>query len=115
VDERERINRVYLAFYRQNEADLGHYFRTLYNLVKFVDRSEIPDKKLYTNLIRAQLSSIELALLFYNCLSDLGREKFKPLVEKYSLLKTLPRAKLLNPTDHERLYDASAYTGALSL
>jgi hypothetical protein len=30
-------------------------------------------------------------LLFHDCLSSLGEESFKPLVEKYGLLKHLPR------------------------
>src|SRR5215213_5051365 len=50
--------------------------------------SPVKDKHLYTNLVRAQLSSYEIALTFYNCLSEMGREKFKPLVERYALLKT---------------------------
>jgi hypothetical protein len=107
--ERERINKVYLAFYADNGAEIGHYFRTLYNLVKFVDRSDVTDKRFYTNLIRAQLSSYELALIFYNCLSDLGSEKFKPLLQQYALLKTLPRDQLFNPTDHVSLYETPAY------
>lgn len=80
----------YEFFYREHQALLGHYFRLLYNLVKLVKRTEGIDNRFYTNLIRAQLSSAELKLIFYNCLSDWGREKFKPLVEEFALLKTLP-------------------------
>ncbi len=36
-------------------------------------------------------------LLFYNCLSSRGSEKFKPLVQRYALLKTLPNDTL--PSD----------------
>jgi hypothetical protein len=78
--------------------------------VKFVHQSDIDDKRLYTNLIRAQLSSYELVLLFYNCLSELGREKFKPLVEVYALLKTLPRDLLANAPDHVPLFANGAYS-----
>jgi hypothetical protein len=100
----EKINVAYSAFFLEAQAEIGHYFRSLYNIVKFVDRSEVVEKNLYTNLVCAQLSSYELALLFYNCLSDIGKEKFKPLVEKYSLLKTLPKQMLFNPPDHLPLY-----------
>jgi len=102
-NELEIIQAAYAAFYKRSQGDVGHYFRTLYNLVKLVDRSYVTDKRFYTNLIRAQLSSNELSLLFYNCLSDLGREKFKPLVEKYALLKTVPRETLIRP-HHIQLY-----------
>lgn len=77
--------------------------------MKFVNRSDVTDKRFYTNLIRAQLSSHELLLLFYNCLSDLGREKFKPLVEEYGLLKNMPQELLYNPPDHKPLFDEKAY------
>ena len=63
---------------------------------------------LYTNLIRAQLSSYELALLFYNCLGDIGREKFKSLVEEYALLQNMPDEILLD-VSHKELYDERAF------
>jgi hypothetical protein len=107
----DRINKTYLAFYEGLEAELGHYFRSLYNIMKFVDGSVLPNKRLYTNLVRAQLSAYELALLFYNCLSDLGSEKFKPLVERYALLKMVPSKMLPTPRLHMALYNNGAYAG----
>jgi hypothetical protein len=109
--EFERLNKTYLAFYGAVEAEIGHYFRSLYNIIKFIDNSTVSDKRIYTNLVRAQLSSYELALLFYNCLSEMGNEKFKPLVERYALLKMVPRHELLNPDAHVALYLPSAHNG----
>jgi Putative phage abortive infection protein len=97
------LNEVYMRFYREHEAELGHYFRSLYNTVKLVHESNVQDKRLYTNLVEAQLSSYELLVVFYNCLSEMGREKFKPLVIEYELLKHLSRTELLDPT-HPSLY-----------
>jgi hypothetical protein len=106
------IEDAYSRFNLEYQADLGHYFRNLYNLVKFVDRSELPspEKKFYTNLVRAQLSSDELLVLFYNCISHFGKDKFKPLVERYALLKGLPQKLLLNE-EHGAFYDIAAYGG----
>jgi hypothetical protein len=87
---------------------VGHYFRNLYNIVKFVDRSDVADKQFYTNFVRAQLSSHELLLLFYNCATSLGDEKFKPLVERYAFLKHMPEALLIDHS-HSNWYDPSAY------
>lgn len=106
---KDRINNTYCDFYKCHQSEVGHYFRNLYNIIKLIENSDLEDKKLYTNLVRAQLSSFELALLFYNALSDKGVEKFKPLIEKYSLLKTLPADKLLLEEDHLFLYAKSAY------
>jgi hypothetical protein len=80
----------YDIFYREHQSALGHYFRLLYNIVKLVKRNPGIDQRFYTNLVRAQLSSAELMLLFYNCLSEWGEEKFKPLVEEFALLKNMP-------------------------
>ena len=107
--ELERINKTYLAFYEEHQSEFGHYFRSMYNIVKLVDNSPVEDKRFYTNLIRAQLSSFELALLFYNSLSEMGSDKFKPLIEKYSLLKTVPKKSLINPREHLPLYSEGAF------
>lgn len=87
---------------------MGHYFRNLYHIVKFVDNSDLENKKTYTNFVRAQLSSFELVLIFYNCLSDKGSEKFKPLVEEYSLLKNMNTDLVFNQK-HLNEYCHKAY------
>lgn len=108
-NELGRINKTYLDFFEEYQSEIGHYFRTMYNIFKFVDKSSTEDKRLYTNIVRAQLSSFELALLFYNALSDAGSEKFKPLIEQYSLLKTVPKELLLKAEAHSELYNENAY------
>lgn len=108
LEQISQIDLVYNVFYPEYEAEIGHYFRSLYNLVKFVDQSSIEDKRLYTNLIRAQLSSWELGLLFYNCLSEYGRDHFKPLVRRYALLKSLPSFAILEP-EHAGFYGPEAF------
>lgn len=100
---------VSLDFYKERQTELAHYFRTLYNIVKFIHESEVSNKKFYTNLVRAQLSSQELLLIFYNCASPLGSEKFKPLIEKYGLFKMLPKEYLLDPEEHLSLFSEAAY------
>lgn len=107
---KEKINNGYLTFYKSKQNEIGHYFRILYNIIKFIDVSNLDDKKRYTNLLRAQLSSSELRIIFYNCLSEEG-VKFKPLIEKYSLLKFLPldNNSLLFNGEEKSLYENSAY------
>lgn len=100
------FNAVYLAFFSNYQNDLSHYFRTLYHIVKFVDQSNISDKKRYTSIVRAQLSAFELLLLFYNGLSPLGT-KFKPLINEYNLLKNLNSTDLLN-SQHIKLYNITS-------
>jgi len=103
------VQDIYSRLYDELQSEVGHYFRTLYHIVKLVNESGVPNKQRYTSLARAQLSSYEQAFLFYNCLSTQGDKKFKPLVEKYALLENLPTELLLFPRLHIPLYAASAY------
>jgi hypothetical protein len=102
------VNESYLDFFREHQASLGHYFRTIYQIVKLVDNYGGEDAKYYTNFLRAQFSTYEHILLFYNCLSDMGRERFHPLIIKYQLLNNLNKKELIHES-HIELYPKKAY------
>jgi hypothetical protein len=102
----EEINTAYKLYYEVHKTNLGHYFRNLYRIVKFIDETsfykseecgtqqECNDKNFeerynYVSMIRAQLSDYELGWIFYNCACEFGRDKFLPLVNKYKFLKNL--------------------------
>lgn len=96
-----------------------HYFRCMYRIVKLVDETEVlADKdenkellkrKEYVSILRSKLSRYELVWLFYNGLTY-GKDKFKPLIEKYALLKNLRQDLLVSKRDI-KLYSPSAYGG----
>lgn len=96
-------NFFYQDFLMPNGILVNHYFRNIYQILKFVhcqkfDENEEKNhgiKKQYTNILRAQLSSFEATLLFYNCLSEQG-DKLTPLVKKYDLLKHLEKHWLID-------------------
>lgn len=98
----------YETQYSKYHEQLGRYFRHLYRIFKFIHLSNIENKKWYASIIRAQLTSAEQIVLFYNCLSCHGKEKFKPLVEEYSLLNNLPIEFLIQP-EHKILFQERAY------
>lgn len=75
-------------------CSMGNYFRMLYHLYKMVDVAPVRDKFFYTRIIRAHLSGAEARLIAYNCVVGEGRQKFKMLVEKYSVLHNLGREGL---------------------
>lgn len=89
---------AYDKLYNNNKADLSHYFRSVYHIIKFIDESEIEDKKRYVGLLRAQISSYEQIVIFYNCLHKYG-EKFKILAVRYNLFKNIDEGLFINP-DH---------------
>lgn len=103
------IQESYRTFYKEHQAELGHYFRHLYHIVKFIKTAPIENKRHYTALLRAQLSGYEHLMLFYNGLSEYGFQKFKPLIEEFALLENMPQEHLVARHLHIKLYEPSAY------
>ncbi|WP_298717098.1 putative phage abortive infection protein, partial [Chitinophaga sp.] len=103
----------YVKYYGGHQFRLGHYFRHLFQTVKYVDEQpflKYKDKYGYIKTLRAQLSTYEQALLFLNSLSIIGRiweyspeykksnlklidsvrKLNKQFITKYNLIKNLP-------------------------
>lgn len=94
-----RIN--YIPF-EGHMANLSHYIRHLFQLVKYVDE-HYPDsnnykaKHDYIATLRSQLSIYEQLFIYYNSLSALGnpwinnsKSNDENLLKKYTVLKSLP-------------------------
>jgi len=81
---------------------LGHYFRNLYQVLKLIDNTDeqilsMEEKQKYSSILRAQLSTYELALLSINCLENIvDQGEFKNLLIRYSMLEHLPLEKIEN-------------------
>lgn len=92
----------YINIQKNHNHVLGHYFRNLYQALKIIDGYEVnklsrEEKRKYSSILRAQLSTKELALLFVNCLegvSDSGQ--FKNLLVEFQMLEHLPVQKRNN-------------------
>ncbi|QPT38334.1 putative phage abortive infection protein [Neisseria cinerea] len=80
----------YIYNTKQQKQYFGHYFRNLFHVFKFIESSRFnkDEQKEYAEIVRAQLSYLELHFLFLNCLIDEGSE-FKRYVKKFELLKEL--------------------------
>lgn len=71
---KELKSQAFETVYKKNENLLGHYFRNLYRIVKIIQEEEFHidkeknenEKKKYRGILRAQLSSYELIIIFYN-------------------------------------------------
>lgn len=86
-----------------HQSRLGHYFRHLFQTIKFIDGQPntlltYRDKYIYVKTLRAQLSNHEQAVFFYNSLTSLGKpweigktKDDKKLITKYNLIKNLPK------------------------
>lgn len=94
------VKNRYSLIQNQNNHILGHYFRNLYQALKLIDGYEKSivsdsDKRKYASILRAQLSSKELAILFVNCLENVSDQgQFKNLLIEYAMLEHLPIKKI---------------------
>lgn len=84
-----------------HQRRLSHYFRHLFQIVKFVDEQDqdllnYEAKYSYLSNLRAQLSTHEQMMLYYNALSVLGQPWLNKDLsgenhfEKYCLIKSIP-------------------------
>lgn len=81
---------------------LRPYFGHLFEILKFIDTRDFlhkSQKQEYANELRSFLTSYELIWIFYDCLFGPSNTNLKPLVEKYSLLKYIPRNSLTTTKD----------------
>jgi len=101
---------------------LGHYFRHLFQTVKFINDQPIIDYKQkyeYIKILRAQLSTFEQVLFFYNSMSTIGMawgkseeitdENYK-LITKYNLVKNI-NFELNQIIDVKEFYPRVIYEG----
>ena len=84
----------YAAMFKKHEPVLAPYFRTLYHVFRYIEKSKLKDQTQYSDVVRAMLSGPELAFLAANCLGEYGL-KFNTYVNKYHLLKHLPHQQNL--------------------
>ncbi len=90
----------YKVIQEKHNHIFGHYFRNLYQALKLIHSysdSVLPQerKRKYASILRAQLSTMELTLLFINCLDGVSdKGEFKNLLIEYQMLEHLPVAQL---------------------
>lgn len=77
---------------------------------------EPEEKQFYCNIVRAQFSTDELVLIFYNSLTpinyysekpNLGYPNFKYLIDKYDVLQNI-NSRLLLDKAHENIFNKNA-------
>ena len=108
----DSLEMAYKAFWNDHQRELGHYFRLLYNIFRFLAESE-HSKQFHGKLVRSQLSDQELLILHYNCLSDKGRPFIK-YVEQFELFDNLPPVALIE-AQHAELLPRACFGSNLML
>ena len=86
-------------------CNVGYFYRYIYNVVNFVYGQtafkDVHDKEKYLNLLQAQLSDEELALLFYDAISKFGENKegrqyFRDMLDETHFFENINSQVLLN-------------------
>lgn len=85
----DQIINTYQIFYNKHNYHLEVYFRLVAQILKYIDQTDVKDKQMYSNFLRAQFTSSELSLLFIHCLAFPGNGNHKKRLEKFSFFKHL--------------------------
>jgi len=103
---KELLIDIYDHYFHVHQSDLGHYFRNLYYIVRYIENCKIrkEEKTEFIKILRSQLSNYELLLLAYNGLHEYGKEFYK-YIEEYHLLKSLNNENRLPDTYTKRIID----------
>jgi hypothetical protein len=124
-DDQDLNNALYtlsaaFRYYGGHQFRLSHYFRNLFYIFKLIngaDFLELEQKKEYSKIIRSQLSTFELYLLFYNSVSKLGwnwefsnlNKSELQLISKYKIIKNIPGLKIRNEINIQSYYPSINY------
>lgn len=92
-------------YVKKTNCNIGYFYRYIYNIVNFVYGQEKfereDDKEHYLNLLQAQLSDEELALIFYDAISKYGENKegnqiFRQMLDETHFLENIKPEVLLD-------------------
>lgn len=82
------INEAWASVYKDIGGSSGPFMKNLHNCLKIIDKHCVGiHKKVYADLLRAQLSEEELIFIFYNGIAHQDFGGFKDRIERYSVLK----------------------------
>ncbi len=129
ISRLEKINPVWdssktFKYFGGHQHRLGHYFRHLYQSINYINNyknfsKEYKTKYEYVKLYRAQFSTYEQSIIFFNSISDIGivwelnkntNDLDNMLITKYNLLKNIP-SEFINSTDLKKYYPLMRFEG----
>lgn len=111
-DDEGRFKKELSNIFVEHDNNLGPYFRILHNVYRLIDAETNLDKKQksdYARIARAQISLAELDLIFINGVTNQA-EKFKPLIEKFAILKHTSPTTIEQRIFIRKMYKDSAFS-----
>jgi hypothetical protein len=113
--QEELEKEVPFDFEGEVEDDLGHYFRNIYRILKYIDTSEFSEEKdgyqkryQQVKFLRSQLSAYELVWICYWGMNKKRKKGTFPFyIVKYTLLKNIPK-NFINNSEIKQFYKSIA-------
>lgn len=106
----EVIEEAFVEAHRASKGALSNYFRTLLHVLSYIDQSPLiqdEDRTQYAALLSAQMSTLEICVVFYYCLTParvargqttrFGHPTMTALLKKYRLIDALDPSALYHP------------------
>ena len=105
-----RMIEVYKELYFDDYKQiLSHYFRNVYHIYKFILTTKLIEKskkQFYASLVRAQLSSDELYIIFYNSMHHgLGYPNFLFLIKEFDIMQNFDFRIIDDKPFHREIYN----------
>ena len=91
------------------DQSVGHYLRSLHNILDFIDTSQVEQKSRYARFVTDQLSSSELSVILYCSMFADKYRTLKALLERYSVLRNITQHDLLERVEYKSHYLESAF------
>lgn len=104
ADDRRVLMYAWDEVFREEQSQLAHYFRYLYNTIRLVAKGIDGDK--YIQILRAQLSNQELLMIYYNCAIGKYGAPFAVLASQHQLFDNIP-PRLIDPKHGKLLPDTA--------
>lgn len=113
-----KLNSIsFTKYHGGHQNRLGHYFRHIFQTVRLIDDSKIisyEEKCKYVKTLRAQMTTQEQSLLFFDSLSTLGQnwehKNGHFFITKYNLIKNIPE-QIYNFIDPQEFYPHVVFEG----
>ena len=110
-DNKSEFRKSLSEIFVEHDDKLGPYLRILHNVYRLIDAETNLDEKQksdYARIARAQISLAELDLIFINGVTAQA-ERFKPLIEKFTILKHTSPSTIKNYGFIRKIYRDSAF------
>lgn len=90
---------VFNSLYDEFLNGVNQYFELVALILKFIESSNVGDRRLYTKIFSSQLSIRDYALIYLYGISEIGRPKILHLIEKLHFLDNMPHSTYYNSID----------------